>query len=199
MLGANVRAVREAHGLTLDELARAARPYGARWSTGRVAVIEGGGGAVTVETLAVLSLALSAAAGRPVTTGDLLGGDGAVELGHGVELPAGVLLEVLAGRRWSVGEGELVRRPPADVLGDVGEGVDEEVAAAAWQEWAQADARAARRLGMTPGAFLGACVRAWGRVLSAEVEARLEPGAAPARRAWATRRALEELAAHAKE
>ena len=72
-VGAFVSQVRREHGLTLDQIARAARSYGASWSASSVSNIERGQASLTLPTLLLLALALGDLLERPLTLSALLG------------------------------------------------------------------------------------------------------------------------------
>lgn len=205
-LGGNVRAIRQAHELTLSDVAKAVRAYGLQWSTGRVGDIENGRGAVTIETAVALSLALSEATGQPVTVPDLVrpAQDEALTLGKGVDVYAGAFVDVVRGEKTElrasevVGDVEAVNRAlssTVELFSDVGEGVKVGQVRAALKARDLADQRAARKLGVSEGAFIGACLRRWGQLLSQEAAYRAGAGASPQARGQITRKLLEELKA----
>ncbi|TFD80367.1 helix-turn-helix domain-containing protein [Cryobacterium fucosi] len=72
-VGAFVSQVRREHGLTLDQIARAARSYGASWSASSVSNIERGQASLTLPALLLLALALGDLVGQPLTLSALLG------------------------------------------------------------------------------------------------------------------------------
>ena len=72
-VGAFVSQVRREHGLTLDQIARAARSYGASWSASSVSNIERGQASLTLPTLLLLALALGDLVEQPLTLSALLG------------------------------------------------------------------------------------------------------------------------------
>jgi transcriptional regulator with XRE-family HTH domain len=72
-VGAFVSQARREQGLTLDQVARAARSYGASWSASSVSNIERGQAALTLPVLLLLALALGELMGRPLTLSNLLG------------------------------------------------------------------------------------------------------------------------------
>lgn len=72
-VGAFVSRARREHGLTLDQIAGAARSYGASWSASSVSNIERGQASLTLPTLLLLALALGKVMGRPLTLSNLLG------------------------------------------------------------------------------------------------------------------------------
>lgn len=72
-VGAFVSQMRRERGLTLDQIAHAARSYGASWSASSVSNIERGQASLTLPTLLLLALALGDLLGRPLTLSALLG------------------------------------------------------------------------------------------------------------------------------
>ncbi|WP_104132306.1 helix-turn-helix domain-containing protein [Cryobacterium sp. M91] len=72
-VGAFVSQMRRERGLTLDQIARAARSYGASWSASSVSNIERGQASLTLPTLLLLALALGDLLGRSLTLSALLG------------------------------------------------------------------------------------------------------------------------------
>lgn len=199
-----MRAIRQAHGLTLSDVARAVRAYGLWWSTGRVGDIENGRGVVTIETAVALSLALSEATGQPVTVPELLlpAEDGALTLGNGVDVYAGTFVDVVRGDLTELTAGDIVGGVEAaeeviskgfDYYSEIGEGLTMGQIMDAQQALDLADQRAARKLGVTEGAFIGACLRRWGQLLSQEAADRAGAGASPQARGQVTRKLLQEL------
>ena len=79
-VGAIVSQVRREHGLTLDQIATAARTFGASWSASSVRNIERGQASLTLPTLLLLALALGDLLGRPLTLSNLLGDAGVLAL-----------------------------------------------------------------------------------------------------------------------
>lgn len=72
-VGAYVSRVRREHRLTLDQIAGAARSYGAGWSASSVSNIERGQASLTLPNLLLLALALGNLTGRPLSLSNLLG------------------------------------------------------------------------------------------------------------------------------
>ena len=58
IIGQNIRAIRERHGVTQAELARQARRYGLRWNATRVSSVEAGRSLLALDALLTLSVAL---------------------------------------------------------------------------------------------------------------------------------------------
>lgn len=86
-VGAFVSQIRREQGLTLDQIARAARSYGASWSASSVSNIERGQASLTLPTLLLLALSLGDLLGRPLTLSALLGDAGVLTLVAGGEYP----------------------------------------------------------------------------------------------------------------
>lgn len=86
-VGAFVSHVRREHGLTLDQIARAARSYGASWSASSVSNIERGQASLTLPTLLLLALALGDLVEQPLTLSALLGDVEVLTLVSGGQYP----------------------------------------------------------------------------------------------------------------
>jgi len=72
-VGRRVRALRDAHGVTADQVADAARRYGfAQWQRSTVALVESGRRGLSAEELVLLPEILSKALGTRVRLGELL-------------------------------------------------------------------------------------------------------------------------------
>lgn len=70
-VGAYIANTRAVLGLTLDQIAQAARLYGANWSPSSVRNLERGQASLTLPTLIVLALALGRVQGRPISVLEL--------------------------------------------------------------------------------------------------------------------------------
>jgi transcriptional regulator with XRE-family HTH domain len=75
VIGANVRKLRLAAGVTLDAFALVARQYGLPWTSGRVGDLESGRVLPNLETVYAVAAALAQATRQPVTLADLLATD----------------------------------------------------------------------------------------------------------------------------
>src|SRR5690606_3819804 len=83
-VGSFLRVFREQRGLTLTQVAEAARVYGAKWGAASVRAIEQGESALTIEKLITLGLALRlVSSDEPFRLDDLLGDAEHFILGHG--------------------------------------------------------------------------------------------------------------------
>ena len=69
-VGAHVRKCRELHGLTLEDVARSGRLYGATWNLSSVRAIEAGRAATSLPNLLILALALGDLTGEPMRLSD---------------------------------------------------------------------------------------------------------------------------------
>lgn len=78
-VGDFLTAFRGRHGLTLDQIARTARDYGAKWSASSVRNIESGKAVTSLQNLLALALALNELTGERLTLSDLLGDAPAIE------------------------------------------------------------------------------------------------------------------------
>lgn len=70
-VGAYIANTRAVLGLTLDQIAQAARMYGANWSASSVRNLERGQASLTLPTLILLALALGRVQGRPISIVEL--------------------------------------------------------------------------------------------------------------------------------
>lgn len=124
--GRNMQAIRQRAGLTLAEVAKAARFYGLAWTTGRASAFEAGRVSPTLPTLLAVANTLGDLTEGPVRLADLFAGEGRVEITETLTLDLAKVREALTGA------------PVTSTAGDRPGGVDEVVAAAI---------RAAERMG----------------------------------------------------
>lgn len=205
-VGRNVRAIRQDHGLTADQLAHELRTAGLRWNATRVGELERGEKAVGVPELVALALSLSSLTGTEVTPERLVHTAGHVRLTPELAVRGGALADVLAGRRTRLRVSDLhnARELVDETTTALGEragrtvktwGTDDAEIIRAGQSATPmlADTRAAKRLGLTPERFFTACYRQWGHLLSTEIERRAGPGASAQARGHVTRELVDEL------
>lgn len=177
VFGANMRRVREEHGLTLDAIATEARRHGLKWSTGRVHRVETGETrSVGAETLVLMPLILSTATRSKVTLDDLLSHGGPVTMPPGVTVRADSILHVLSGE--DPRDVQIETKPDALSL---------------------ADERAASKLGWDVDTFNARSRALWGRTLAEEAKARAPEGATAQKIGHQTRSLLWEIAKHGWE
>jgi len=82
-VAAFVARTRREHDVTLDEIARRARVYGASWRASTVGNIERGRASLKLDTLIYLALAMSSVTGQDLAIADLLGDARALSLDKG--------------------------------------------------------------------------------------------------------------------
>jgi transcriptional regulator with XRE-family HTH domain len=174
--GRNARAIRRAAGVHLEDFARAARPYGLRWSTSKVSAFESGRRAPAMETLIAVAAGLSDMVGHSVTLADLFAGTGEVQMNDGLSVP-------LTAVRAALGSGE----PVVKLDGVVIEGPT--------ADFVETDELVCKRIGVTPEVGAEAMFRLWGCTFTAERNRRAEPDANHAHRGQIARKLQAELAA----
>ncbi|SCX24743.1 helix-turn-helix domain-containing protein [Mycolicibacterium fluoranthenivorans] len=95
--GRNAQLIRKSAGVTLAEVAKAATAYGLAWNTGRVGAFEAGRVSPTVPTLLAVTDILGGLTGTPITLADLFQGSGRVILTDNVTFELSKVRAVLAG------------------------------------------------------------------------------------------------------
>jgi transcriptional regulator with XRE-family HTH domain len=96
VIGANARRVRLTAGATLEQVARAARANGLKWSSGKVGDLESGRVAPSLATIVPLAMALQEATSTPVTIAELVVSDGYVRLNSDMAIKGKALAKVLS-------------------------------------------------------------------------------------------------------
>jgi transcriptional regulator with XRE-family HTH domain len=185
VIGRNVRTLREMSGRSQDLLSRELRSAGLNWTRSQLAKAERGERGISIEELVILADAL----GVPVSA--LVASPGRVALTPQTSVSGRSLQLMLEGKK--------VR--PHDFETPLSRG--DWSAYERGVPWADANARAAQRLGATKQEIHAASVRLWGRVLLDEREARVEELTAglnldarslQAARGHTTRTLMQELA-----
>lgn len=97
IFGSNIKKIRQSEGITLDQFAKKARTFGAKWSAQRVAHIEGGKVTVSVQNLCIAAWALSGLSSRQVTPAQLLASESPVEVMPGFSVVGDAIPRVLEG------------------------------------------------------------------------------------------------------
>lgn len=97
VVGQNARNHRLRHDAKLEDVSRAARDYGLKWSTGRVGDLESGRIPATLPTLLALAQALGDVTSERVSVADLVHVDGWVEINPGLIIRGGALSSALRG------------------------------------------------------------------------------------------------------
>lgn len=195
LVAQNAKRLREDRRLSQDDVAVRARRFGVPWRQATVANLENGRKVPTVETLVVLAAALSdASEGAPLTLGALAGGDVDIALGGDVAVPAQRLAEFLEGVPVEL------ERIPSDADGApvelaAGPLPDPEEVERVRHSWKQADARAARRIGVDDATAQALMARTLGSPLSEYSEHMVGSGASAQAKGIVTRGATFMLSA----
>lgn len=202
IVGRNIRRARERTGLTLSEISKELRGYGISWSTGRLGDIEAGRGTASVQVVVMLALVLSSLGGSVVRPVDLLHAEVPVLIGPGHAMRPGPFNELVEqglpdAEVGMFTDSEVRLRSAFSSMYDALEGIGTVVSLAqagkAIETFSDADYRNARRLQVDRNAYIGACLRLWGRLLSEETEARAPEGASPQKKGRITRELLGSL------
>ena len=100
--GANAREIRRRAGVTLEQVAKAARYHGLPWTTGRVGSFESGRVGAKLETLVLVAQVLGVVTGERVSLADLFArdpadGDGRAVMNDVITMDLELLRGVLSG------------------------------------------------------------------------------------------------------
>lgn len=196
VLGRAARALRGER--PIDTVLPALRDAGLNWTSGNVAHLEAGRVSPTVPTLFALASAFGAVTGQPLTIADLLAGDGAVQIGE-TTVPLRVLRSAL--------DGKPVKPAPQARISDIMAAFDAEMKTwpprlrglkagrlrRATHTFTDADARIARKLGMTRWRAIAEMGALWGHSLTAERDRIAGPQANAQRRGRISRQLQAEL------
>jgi hypothetical protein len=198
--GHNARELRlgaEPKKVSLNDFALALRPYGLRWSTGRVGDFEGGRAAANLATLIAVTAALGDILGRPVTLAELFAGKGDVQINPGYDVQLPKLRAVLSGQ--AVGGRTKPRARPQMVsqfsaLGQMLETMEPDLAlqrvALTFRE---SDARICKSLGVGLDDGAAAMAKLWSKTFTTERDRRAGPDANAQRRGRISRQLKAEL------
>jgi transcriptional regulator with XRE-family HTH domain len=181
VLGTNCRRIRLDAGLTQDDLAKAARRFGLRWTASKVRDFEAGRSAPTFATVLALTAALEDATDQRPRLADLVRFDGKVTVPDDVAPPGAQWTSICAGGRWDrlseLWEESRYIGPFRPVL-----------------DWSGlTDQRVAASLGLDTDQLCNAAMQLWGTVFSAERDRRAGPDANPQKRGRITRELKAEL------
>jgi transcriptional regulator with XRE-family HTH domain len=103
VLGANCRRIRTNAEVTQDELARAARQVGLKWTASKVRDFESGRSGPTFATVLALTAALDSITNDQVALADLVSADGEVTITEDFEPTGDRLADYCAGGTWERG------------------------------------------------------------------------------------------------
>jgi transcriptional regulator with XRE-family HTH domain len=165
LIGDNAREIRVSAGATQRDVAAALTGLGLPWTSNRVAKMESGDFAPTLQTLVFIAAALDALASGSVTLSDLVSAPEGVDviLTTRTVVPARYLSEVLRGRPAGALSEHRPCPPPAS----------REPHKRNYGEYTPADRRVAGELGLSRPEMLRLARGLWGRSLSAERDRRI--------------------------
>lgn len=216
IVGKTTRSLRERHGITRDELARAARARGLTWSTGSVAAIEAGKSSLSLPQLLVLCDALHQTTGRAYRLSELLKGGSEshpdhldVQLTPSVAVSSGAIASWLGGSPVdSLVSGEAMTAqslvdevlteskdwPRAKVLPSEERSARRNAEALFGRRGPTLTARrAAARLGFDTQTLYKWSVEIWGHSFDDEMSRRVDRDASPQKKGHVTRVLLREV------
>lgn len=193
-----LREQRQTHGLTLDQIAGAARERGATWSSSTVSNLERGQATLGLPVLIYLALALGSMTGRELTIADLLGDAESIAL-----TPNSAPVD----REWldSVLRGAALKPSTEAVAIDYAEKSHMDGIRAARDHVdpinergvalvSLAEERAAKKLDTYPEEVQAWSEHLWGMSLEQESARRAGPGTTPQKRGRITRNLIQEIA-----
>lgn len=203
---------RRDHGLTLDQIAQAAREYGASWSPSSVRNIERGEASLPVPTLIMLTLAINDLTHQNLRLADLLGDMQKISLTPEARpLRRSWFDAVLTGKSLTLGADDYADGGPQDEesasphsepsVEEQWQDIREKERIDALSEEADlpfsvptvAERRGAKKLSMEPGELQAWARRLWNRPLEVESLRRAGTDSSPQRRGRMTRFLLDEI------
>ncbi|MCK1801781.1 helix-turn-helix domain-containing protein [Brevibacterium sp. R8603A2] len=202
VFGVNLKAIRRRHGVTLDEVAKASRQFGTKWTAQRVAGMESGKVSVTVATVCTAAWALSEVSPVLVHPGDLLRTEAPIEVHPGFAVSGDAVADTLEGEVGQLRIGDLADPRAAAtemaegmsrILSEWGPGMTMGDARRLDSRIGLADRRAADRLGVSARRLSGAAFQRWGQLLSEAVDEQAGVEASPQRKGHVTRKLEAEL------
>jgi transcriptional regulator with XRE-family HTH domain len=196
----NARDLRITAGLKAEHVARAVTDRGLTWAPSRVSELEIGRISPTLPTVMILSAAFADLLGRPIALTEWFAGEGQVALTDTVVVPLAAVRAALSGGPVGLPE---PRVSATDLLLEqyMSDRVDPQPLPRGrrkklWEIWNQsgeAEARAAKALGVDPGALAELMLDAWGHTLSTERDIRAGQGANAQKRGRIARELRDEL------
>jgi transcriptional regulator with XRE-family HTH domain len=194
VLAGNLRRLREGHGTPYDEIIRAAGVIGLEWTATWLTALEKGTKSPTAEQLLALPVVLTATYGQRVTLAELLATDDPILLGPETAVRPRHLRDLVTGTPERPLISLPVPEPPAQSspairaaekmreIRRAGFGtVDMRALSRAEEGAGDAEAKLARKLGITPIRVIAAAASLWGRSLTEERDHRVTvEGGAPA-------------------
>lgn len=196
----NARILRTEAGLKADQVARAVTARGLHWAPSRVSELEMGRIAPTLSTLLILSAAFGDLRGRPVSLADWFAGDGEVVLTDTVRAPLADARAALTGRPVTLPEPSIstTEMLMKDYLAQRIDGTAISAArlkklSKIWDQYGEAEDRAARALGVDQGTLCEVMLGLWGMTLSLKRDQIAGPEANAQKRGRIARELREQL------
>jgi transcriptional regulator with XRE-family HTH domain len=219
VLGANCRRIRKAAGLKQDELARAARQVGLKWTASKVRDFEAGRSAPTFATVIALTAALNSVITRtrltaqptqegseiavqldPVRLADLVSFDGDVTVTEDFAPAGDQLADLCSGGTWeqssyALGRGYALGRAWDSAADRFAEsGIDWTESVIDWHKvLGLAEERVAAGLGIGTEELCAQSLRLWNTTFTAQRDRLAGPDANAQRKGQVTRRLKAEL------
>lgn len=199
VLGSNCRDIRKRAGVTQDELARAARQLGLKWTASKVRDFESGRSAPTFATVVALTAALdSVIKDEPVLLADLVRYDGEVTITEDFEPDGDKLADYCSGGTWE---------PRAFILEDTWDSLADRFSRQSTEsgidwtgpviDWPKVlgltDERVAAGLGISADQLCDVALRLWNTTFSAQRDRIAGPDANAQRKGRITRQLKAEL------
>lgn len=212
VVGRNARNHRLRHDAKLEDVARVAKRYGLKWSTGRVGDLEGGRMPATLPTLFALAATLGDVTGERVSIADLVWTDGWVEVNPSLTVSGEALKRSV--------QGEPVDLVAKDLYGAVEEifGIFEDIRQRHNEAWADvptelqymdphevdrveaasgvAEQRLCKEYSLAPHVLAAMSLHLWGKSFSEERDNRAGEGANAQRRGRISREMKQEIEAY---
>jgi transcriptional regulator with XRE-family HTH domain len=205
VIGEGAKAIRLDAGVTLEQMARAARIYGLPWTSGRVGDFEAGRTAPSLPTLVAAAAALGEAIGRPVSLAELVTGEGHVHINDKLSLDTSALRAALSG-----GSVNAHAKPmPLETLLTRGLELLTELSTVDWpkrlravnsdlrrdvlRDFSESDGRMCKNIGVDQVLGAAAMAALWRRTFTAERDSRAGPDANAQRRGQISRQLKADL------
>jgi transcriptional regulator with XRE-family HTH domain len=190
VLGANCRRIRTDAEVTQDELARAARQFGLKWTASKVRDFEAGRSGPTFATVLALAAALdNVTNGEPVRLADLVSFDGGVTITEDFEPDGQALADYCSGGTW-----EHCAAADRFLQLSTGNTIDWRQSVIDWPKvLGLTEERVAAGLGISTDQLCDVSLRLWNTTFSAERDRIAGPDANAQRKGQVTRQLKAQL------
>lgn len=170
-----MQSIRNAHGITLDNIAAASRRYGAHWTPGFLSGLKRNRSSATLENLIILCACLTDLTGETVTLADLFAGDGPVDIGDDAHTDRGGIRASLTGHACRIDGPSVLETVTAALIDEslpqLMRDLSNRIVNLAAERYGErsrthvptlSEIRLAKRLGVTPSAAAAACLLEYG-------------------------------------